>query len=428
MKDVYFPRLHWRNAFSKRNCALKSSPISKVPLMESSVETKKNTCLSDSANDPIKRPTRTIYISRNEVKHPAGLSAFKLCFLCNGKSGACKMCSCLKVCERREKPHLEEGSFVSAKQENSSDELHMDGSGMFGAACRPQHEKSSFVFCTLCSCRTDWPLVSLESDVYVVKFATIKSALLFHASHKSLLFMSWGHEPHEQRIFYETEKESIQLRILEKAFSLEESHVRGAGFLCEIGQSLAAEPKNIPCMGTHLEASKIRDFVCMASGRSSNVTLQMKIRELSQNDLLQTMSSLSPQVFFYLAKHKYGTYVIQLMISMIKEDTLVREVKRLMLPYSTGMLLHEIGNYVMQGMINFDKAFVFECFMKDFKKIASSKIGSRAFKSCIKHFYMYRQTIIQILTPNFIGSIPTDEQRVLRGSLKDLLLASEKNA
>ncbi|KAI5189620.1 hypothetical protein NEMIN01_0573 [Nematocida minor] len=391
-----------------RSKEVEIDPIANLPLMENSVEIKKKDVIFETKKNLIKRPTRVVRISQDHVSPQDG-GLVRLCFLCSGKN-QCSMCSCKRQ-ESFECGESKEIEYVTAQKAFSPEEF---------ASEKKRFAKNSFALCKRCSFLKEWPLITWENDTIVTKFLSVNTALLFYQAHKSTLSLSWGYEP--QPALYRIEEENIRLKILEKVFS--PSRTKDLEFYCGIEEPAKKEVK--PALVSILETEKSRDFICMASGRVSNIALQAKIRELSQNDLLLTISKLSPQVFFYLAKHKYGTYVIQLIIGMIKDDLLIEEIKRHISPYSTALLQHEIGNYVVQRIIDFDKKFVYSCFMKDFERIVSTKIGSRAFKSCIKHFCAYKKEIIAVLSSDFQTAIPFEEQKVLKAALKELLSVSDR--
>lgn len=404
----------------QRSTGLKIDPIKKLPLMECSTEEEKNNNLPEHKSTPIVRPTRIVHIlhSQNTLENK---SAIRLCFLCDGRN-VCTMCMCVDRSESKKSEKKRESSFVNAQKPADSEEIKSEA--VVDGLCSKK-EEALFSLCKKCSSLKEWPLVYIRESVCVIKFTTVSLALLFYQAHKSVLSLVWGYETLSEPRFSAPKRNNILLKVLEHAFSLKTASLKNTEFQCVAEESMKKEMATKPALVSLLDTEKSRDFISMASGRHSNVSLQMKLRELSQEDLLLTISSLPSQTFFYLAKHKYGTYVIQLIISMIKEDELVQEVKKHLSPYSTSLLQHEIGNYVVQRIIVFDTEFVFNCFVKDFKKILSNKIGSRAFKSCIKYFHPYKKRIIQMFSAEFIDSVPVEEQKVLKIALKEFLFVCE---
>ncbi|KAI5159993.1 hypothetical protein NEAUS03_0776 [Nematocida ausubeli] len=402
---------------------LKIDPIKNLPLMESSVEIKKNKKYSRDSVGCISRPTRVLQIWYPEVQKGRA-DPICLCFLCDGES-VCSMCNCASGCEDAEEKNGEV-SFVNAKKECIEESLHMENKiDAFTRKETSAHKNYRFDFCQKCMHLKSWPIISIEERMCTAKFITVGQALAFYQAHKYVLLMSFGDDIRIP-LLHPAPRVNLLLGVLDMAFSAQKMNIKETEFECTGEERMKRETRMKAGVGNFVEPCKSLDFIGMASGRSSNIVLQERIREMTQEGLLQCISTLTAQEFVYLAKHKYGTYVIQLIISQIKEILLVEEVKKHMAPYSTSLLQHEIGNYVIQKIINYDVKFVFDCFMKDFKQIASSKIGSRAFKGCIKHFHLQRKEIIRVLSSEFLESLPFEEQKVIRTALKEILFVNNK--
>lgn len=411
MEDMNKKDNFMRGISLQKSSEIKISPITNLPLMNNSVEIRKASMVLKTKPTAIVRPTRIVYISHRNYTGQE-LRLINLCFLCSA-GNPCNMCCCR---ERQETPptvYQSQDEFVSAQKADMHHSL---------VEIEQDNKKKPFLLCKECMCSRDWPIVTVENSFLIVKFLSVKLSLSFFQSHSHFLSLSWGYEM--QTVTYKPEERNIRINILEKVFA--ENKRESTGFHVTIEDPIKKKIK--PALVSILETEKSRDFICMASGRISNIALQAKIKDLSQNDLFLTISKLSSHVFFYLSKHKYGTYVIQLIISMVKDEMLVEEIKRHISIYSTPMLQHEIGNYVVQRVIEVDKRFVFDCFMKDFKGILSTRIGSRAFKNCVKHFSPYKKDILSAISLDFQTSLPTDEQKILKAALKELFFVSEKRA
>lgn len=395
---------------SQRTTEIKIDPIAELPLMNNSAEMAKDAIISRARPVAITRPTRTVHIS---YEYPTEINPgpIKICLLCT-EINQCDMCCCTAKKETPFPTAQDEREFVSAQKPDLQD--------LFDQTEKNPNE-NIFAICNECTKSKNWPIVTVGKDIIAAKFLSVKLSLAFYQSHRNILSLSWGYEI--QPVLYKPEEKNIRISILEKVFT--EPQMGEEPFYKTVEDPPKKEIK--PALVSIQETEKSRDFICMAIGRASNISLQARIKDFSQNDLLLTVSKLSSHVFFYLAKHKYGTYVIQLIISMVKDELLLEEIKRHISIYSTPMLQHEIGNYVVQRVIDIDRRFVFDCFMKDFKNILCTRIGSRAFKNCIKSFSSFRKDILSMLTLEFQLSLPIDEQKVLKAALKELFFVAEKD-
>lgn len=174
--------------------------------------------------------------------------------------------------------------------------------------------------------------------------------------------------------------------------------------------------KYLPCQ----EDKKPWELQTQASGKHSNIDLQNRIKGLSQREILEIVREITPFSFIFLAKHKYGTYVIQLIVILATEEDLQGEIKALVHPHAPSLLKHEIGNYVVQHIMKFDVRFVVDCFLRDLVGILNSKIGARALKNCVKHFGGYKKELagrIEQVRPSLLNQ---DSISITRSILKEL--------
>ncbi|OAG33114.1 hypothetical protein NEIG_02297 [Nematocida sp. ERTm5] len=417
--------MSWTDEYASQHMeSLKIKPINNLPLMESLVEIKKNKVPIKERVGPICQPTRIVCIIYRSIKEEQA-KCFRLCFLCDGNN-LCGMCRCTPECYEDKEEIADEVSFVNARKEKEHEGCLLREEGFLGQIPSDESSSSPYIMCRKCSHMKEWPIISVEEKMCVVKFVSVRTALLFYQSHKSVFLLSFGVDMRAPFRISIPEK-NIQLQVLERAFSIKKMEITETVFDCGSEQTPRETRIKTGIISVN-EQEKSQEFISMASGRHSNVVLQGRIRGMTQESLLSCISALTSPEFIYLAKHKYGTYVIQLVVSMVKNPSLIEEVKKHIFPYSSGLLQHEIGNYVVQRIISYDARFVFDCFMKDFKRIVSSKIGSRAFKSCIKSFHLYRKEIIQILSSEFLESLPFEEQKVIRVALKEVLFLNSKTS
>ncbi|KAI5181448.1 hypothetical protein NEOKW01_1629 [Nematocida sp. AWRm80] len=403
----------------------RNGPIDKLPLMENPVQIGKNKNAIVVSLDPVSRPTRSICVLGAQSK-TLDTDSIIICIRCTSAS-RCTNCVCSL------KRYSDDGSgFINAQK--------IAGPERNKLSSIVKETEVSYSICTECnSDEIGSVFVSVNPGLHI-NYKSISTSLDFYHSHKTVLVLLWSsdaalngtaslqrqekyHIPAElnDRFYSEASRSdyaNTNLRILSRAFS--SKAVPAIKYTALEHNEI---PREFPEKNYlhQPEQEKIKDFVYLASGRYTNILLQEEIKDMSQEDLLKTLLYITPASFFQLSKHKYGTYVIQLIISMVKDEALVTELKKLILPYSSSLLQHEIGNYVVQGMLSLDPYFVLECFLKNFLKIVSNKIGSRAFKNCIKSFGVYKREILPILIASISSPVVSlDEQKVLKFALREL--------
>lgn len=358
---------------------------------------------------PISRPNRILRILGARPGLEKG-SAFTLCLLCFA-GRPCSHCVCFRA--QRGEPQ----EFVDACEKPELTQ------GVLGLS---QGFASGVLLCRFCTAGAQYTLLQTpdESAVLAVQFAHQGRALGFYNRHKHLLVMDF---PKSRIEFFEdttrtqcTEKRNIRLEVLQKAFGAPVVSSRASGFE-DAGCAQPEEPEKADPAPETMDV-----IVYLASGRHTNVLLQEKLRALSQDELLRVLYRISAASFFFLSKHKYGTYVIQLLISIAKSDALISEIKEMLAPYGSALLRHGIGNYVVQHMLVYDTRFVLECFLRDFERILGCKIGMRAFKSCAQKFRPYRTEILPRIGALLLAITQKEELKVLRSAIKDLTLPPPK--
>ncbi|KAI5191280.1 hypothetical protein NECID01_1392 [Nematocida sp. AWRm77] len=347
---------------------------------------------------PISRPTDTLLVWKGTIVQKS-FRVIQFCSVCTAVK-RCANCECSQTCSN------DDVEFVTAQALSK---------------CRDVAEQPmirAFRECKACDPVERGYVSFLNDTTCSIKFPNVERSIAFFQSHKSVFSLEWIKKPHISCQFEDAlpTNSRLRLHILGKAFS---TGISADEYVLMSNHELRKPAKKL--WPVWADGSKIDDFVTMASGRYSNVVLQEKIRGLGQKDLFEMLCKLPGSSFVFLAKHKYGTYVIQLIVGMIQEEYLVNEVKKLLAPHASFLLQHEIGNYVVQKMLVFDAQFVLECFLQDFEEILQSKIGSRAFKNCAKEFSPYSEIILPLLSPLISKIGYTDEQKVLKTALKELL-------
>jgi Pumilio-family RNA binding repeat len=320
---------------------------------------------------PVARPSETLVISVRE-----GEGLFKLCLLCTG-SRVCPGCICM---------------------------------------CKEEGWKDVYV-CRKC----DVPAEMIKSGQYIL-YPTPSEALEFYLRHRKQVQMRFAKRWIGVSMKVgggEREEENKKREIIEKAFSTEE----GESF---IGKKSEIDFRELMVRGEAKQAL-IREecrlgeeFMAEASGRHSNMGLQARIRGCTQEEILRIVRSVCSNAFIFLAKHKYGTYVIQLILTLARDEELKSELKRKIYPHAVALLTHEIGNYVVQHVIKFDKGFVLRCFLLDLKSILGNKTGARAMKNCVKHFFLYRKELVPKIEEAKQTLRSQDSLNITRSILRDL--------
>ncbi|KAI5184810.1 hypothetical protein NEHOM01_0412 [Nematocida homosporus] len=275
--------------------------------------------------------------------------------------------------------------------------------------------------CRFCDQNKNWVLETVQRG-YLVRFAGLADAIGFYMAHRSVLRLAWARGMSSLGFMGQVNESEVgvspKLQILQKAFSVYGPGCKAAPLMDE---SFPADSPISEKTGVlYTETERTNGFVYQASGRHSNITLQAKLRGLSQSQLLATIQKVPSPTFYFLSKHKYGTYVIQLVIAMAEDESLVLEIKKLLFPHASALLQHSIGNYVVQKMLVFDVRFVLDCFLSDFEMILKSKIGARAFKNCVKSFIPYKKEILPQLLLIISGNILLEEQKILKAVYREL--------
>jgi len=449
-------------------------PIEELPLMDDLTDSRERKEARPRVEKPVARPTSVIYVKRAK-KAERHRDWVELCASCS-EDIQCESCECGRPESAREKGSLE-GAFIDARKEKTAENEKK------GAAEEDTGKlRIRIVLCQ--KCKGDSRILSATAGECVVKFKTIEDSIRFYRRHGAFLEMEWAKNSYSEDRGIERKKalacgeeRRLKVQILEKAFREDASaedtgevaqkherlkrhrpfngysteiHLANATGFCDIQSgenALQGETEDMsdteafqrsfrsehrPVWGVDRGVFQIGEkdasdeFVMLASGKHTNVALQAALKEFSQEDIEKVVYSMSSHSFCLLAKHKYGTYVIQLVVSLIKSSTLEELVKKKIAPCAVSLLQHEIGNYVVQKMISFDAEFVLGSFLQDFEGILSNKIGVRAFKSCVKHFFPYRKDLIPRLCAVLSKEAPTEEQKILKIALKELSLVDMK--
>lgn len=395
------------------------SPITNLPLMIDNVFTideGKNT--KKPVLGPIVQPTARIWIYGRKQLINSGKEQC-ICLRCT-KEDPCPFCVCHYLVN--DPVSLEQLPRVDSRAEHvlqSYIDTYIDASKKKDVKT---HLIDGIYLCSKCALEKIeiYPYTGQEC---VVKFSTISQAVRFYLVHKPLLLCKWV--PGAAFSVDKPQHSGRSVEIMEKAFSLSLSVQRHYVYLSDDALFQRPERAEKTAPSTFFsETDRANNFVYLASGKYSNITLQSKLCNLTQQELLETLQGISPHSFFFLSKHKYGTYVIQIIIKIAECGKVIQEIKKLMLPHASALLQDSIGNYVVQKMLSYDTRFVLNCFLSDFEVILRNKIGCRAFKNCTKNFLVYHREILPRLQGIIAEDIPQEELKILKTAAKELVSAS----